>query len=66
MSTKRTILLSRTAHTLVTRFDAAAQSHGWQKDQGNGWAVDNARQEYETAKRFLEKFIERLERKAGP
>lgn len=62
---KRTVMLSRTAHTLVTRFAEAAKDHGWQSDQGTGSAVDNALAEYNTAKRLLELFIERLERKAG-
>lgn len=60
---KRTVALSRSAHTLITRFAEAAQDHGWQRDQGNGASVDNALGEYNTSKRLLELFIERLERK---
>jgi hypothetical protein len=57
---KKPSKLDKRTETLLQAFDAAAQSWGWQSDQGVGRAVDDARRSYEESKA---KLIAHLRRK---
>lgn len=43
-------------------FDAAAQSHGWEKDQGSAEAAADAAERYDKAKAALFEAINRMRR----
>jgi len=44
---------------LLDEFDSAAQTYGWEIDQGGGKAVDNAIEDHKKARIKLEKYIMR-------
>ena len=50
------------AEQLVEAFDAAAQNHGWQRDQGWGSNVIRAEDAYLETRKTLVKYVEALER----
>lgn len=57
------VKLSKRSQKLVDDFSTAAQSHGWQSDQGVGSSVDNAESLFRSEKAALERHIARLEKK---
>lgn len=56
------IKVSKSSTRLVEEFDAAAQSHGWARDQATGKEVDNAAAEWQESKARLLRRISLLER----
>ena len=54
--------MSKLSTQRIKDFDEAAQSWGWESDQGSGSRVDESNKEYDATKDALVKRIEYLER----
>lgn len=61
MARKKQDRLMKTSRLRLEAFDAAAQTHGWERDQGTGSRVIDAENEYNTTKSALEQRIAYLE-----
>lgn len=56
--------LGKRSAKLLHEFDEAAQSHGWEQDQGYGGSAERAKLRHAEALKALERHIARLEQKA--
>lgn len=57
--------LSKKSREAIDALDESAQCWGWERDQGNGKAVDRAEQGYRADRKALRKHVRKLEQPAG-
>lgn len=55
--------LTKKGDKLLSDFDVAARTWGWESDQGVGKAVDNAERNYKETRQKLERYLLLLEGK---
>mgnify|MGYP000467463122 CR=1 FL=1 len=61
--TKKTLKISKKSARIIDEFDAAAQSHGWESDQGTSKAALKALDVYSDKLYALQNHISKLEQR---